>query len=395
MENAILKKPTPIHTVDELGNQAIELLKMLIATPSVSGEEKLASDFLEDFLTDYAAIRTIRKFNNIWCYNKCFDLKKPTILLTSHMDTFLPHDNWSRDPFTASLSEGKLYGLGSNDSGASLVSLVSAFLYFYDWKGMPFNLCLALTAEEQNSGKNGIRSILPDLMPISFAIVGEPTEMEMAIEEMGAIVLDCTSSGILAHAGLNDGDNAIYRAIRDIAWFSTFHFPVHGSDHLAVKMTVTEINAGLRHNIVPDECTFTVDIRFDHHYSQKEIMNIIRNHTFCETTIRTNLVTPSAIDLNHPLVRAGKEIGRKTYFSPTSSDRSLLNMPSLKMGPGSPLRSLMTDEFVYLSEVTEGTSLYIKLLESLSSIFYNHPENLDNKQGREADPELILWNHKI
>lgn len=391
MENTIIKNPILFKTADKLGHQAIELLKTLIATPSASGEERYASDFLENFLSEYYGIRTIRKFNNIWCYNKCFDLKKPTVLLTSHIDTMHPHDNWSRDPFIATVHEGKLYGLGSNDSGASLVSLVSAFIYFYEWKGLPFNLCLAITAEEQNSGKNGIRSILSDLMPISFAIVGEPTEMDMAIEEMGAIVLDCTSSGLSAHAGLSDCDNSIYRAMKDIAWFSSFHFPVHGSDRQAVKMTVTEINAGVRHNIVPNECSFTVDIRFDHHYSEKEIMNIIRNHTFCQTAIRTNLVTPSAIDLNHPLVCAGKHIGRHTFFSPTSSDRSLLHMPSLKMGPGSASRSIMNDEYVYLSEVTDGTAVYIKLLESLSAIFNHYPENQNNTGEQETEPELISW----
>jgi len=388
METYMIINPAPIKTPEELGHQAIELLKTLIATPSPSGEEKHASDFIENFLSEYYAIRTIRKFNNIWCYNKCFDLKKPTVLLTSHIDTIYPHDNWTRDPFIASIYEGKIYGLGSNDSGASLVALLSAFLYFYDWKGLPFNLCLAVTAEEQNSGKNGLRSILSDLMPISFAILGEPTDMDMAIEEMGAIVLDCTSGGISAHAISSDADNPIYRAMKDIAWFSSFQFPVHGSDHQAVKMTVTEISGGVRHNIVPGECSFTVDIRFDHHYSEKEIMNIIRNHTFCQTSIRTNLVTPSAIDLNHPLVISGKQIGRNTFFSPTSSERSLLHMPSLKMGPGSASRSLMNDEYVYLSEVTEGTALYIKLLESLSAIFNHHPENRNTGYEGKTEPEL-------
>ena len=388
METYMIINPAPIKTPEELGHQAIELLKTLIATPSPSGEEKHASDFIENFLSEYYAIRTIRKFNNIWCYNKCFDLKKPTVLLTSHIDTIYPHDNWTRDPFIASIYEGKIYGLGSNDSGASLVALLSAFLYFYDWKGLPFNLCIAVTAEEQNSGKNGLRSILSDLMPISFAILGEPTDMDMAIEEMGAIVLDCTSGGISAHAISSDADNPIYRAMKDIAWFSSFQFPVHGSDHQAVKMTVTEISGGVRHNIVPGECSFTVDIRFDHHYSEKEIMNIIRNHTFCQTSIRTNLVTPSAIDLNHPLVISGKQIGRNTFFSPTSSERSLLHMPSLKMGPGSASRSLMNDEYVYLSEVTEGTALYIKLLESLSAIFNHHPENRNTGYEGKTEPEL-------
>lgn len=388
METYMIINPAPIKTPEELGHQAIELLKTLIATPSPSGEEKHASDFIENFLSEYYAIRTIRKFNNIWCYNKCFDLKKPTVLLTSHIDTIYPHDNWTRDPFIASIYEGKIYGLGSNDSGASLVALLSAFLYFYDWKGLPFNLCLAVTAEEQNSGKNGLRSILSDLMPISFAILGEPTDMDMAIEEMGAIVLDCTSGGISAHAISSDADNPIYRAMKDIAWFSSFQFPVHGSDHQAVKMTVTEISGGVRHNIVPGECSFTVDIRFDHHYTEKEIMNIIRNHTFCQTSIRTNLVTPSAIDLNHPLVISGKQIGRNTFFSPTSSERSLLHMPSLKMGPGSASRSLMNDEYVYLSEVTEGTALYIKLLESLSAIFNHHPENRNTGYEGKTEPEL-------
>jgi acetylornithine deacetylase len=382
----------PHNTVDQLCHHAIEILKTIIATPSLSGDEKQVANFIEDFLNNDHGIRTIRKYNNIWCYNKCFDLKKPTILLTSHIDTVKPSGQWSRDPFTATVNEGKLYGVGSNDSGAALVSLISAFIYFYEWKGLPFNLCLALTAEEQTSGKKGIRSILPDLMPISFAIMGEPTDMDMAIEEMGAIVLDCISSGLSGHAAGTEGDNAIYRAMKDIEWFSTFSFPVQAANHQSVKMTVTEIKAGIRHNIVPNECTFTVDIRFDHHYNEKDIMNIIKNHTFCETHLRSNLMTPSAIDISHPLVQAGIEIGRKTYFSPTSSDRSLLNMPSLKMGPGSPERSHTSDEYVYLAEVAHGIRVYILLLESMCSRFNHHEEYPDLAQETAVkEAELIDW----
>lgn len=347
-----------------LHNQALALLEKLIRIPSFSGEEKLVADQIEEFLTEQYVF-TMRKYNNVWCYNKHFDPAKPIILLNSHHDTVQPNHQYKNDPYNPVQKDGKLYGLGSNDAGGPLVALISTFLHFYERKDLSFNLCLAATAEEENSGQKGIKCILDDLMPISFAIVGEPTNMHMAIAEKGSMVLDCLSTGRAGHAAREEGDNAIYKAIRDISWFSTYIFPIESDLPDPVKMTVTQINAGLQHNIVPAECNFTVDIRFDHSYSAKEILNTIKNHTFCDTTLRANVLKPSSIDILHPIVQAGIAIGRKTYVSPTSSDQGWLDMPSIKMGPGDSARSHTADEFIYLAEISDGITIYIDLLDTL------------------------------
>lgn len=359
--------------MDKLYDKAIELLGRLISTPSFSGEEKVAADHIESFLNDHFVF-TIRKYNNIWCYNKCFDPGKPIILLNSHHDTVRPNTQYTNDPFAPVIKDGKLYGLGSNDAGGALVSLICAFLHFYERTDLPFNLCLAATAEEENSGEKGIKCILDDLMPISFAIVGEPTNMEMAIAERGSMVLDCVSTGRAGHAAREEGDNAIYKAIKDISWFSSYIFPIESNLPNPVKMTVTEINAGIQHNMVPAECSFTVDIRFDHSYSQKEILNTIKNHTFCDTTLRRNFLNPSSIDLLHPLVKTGIAIGRKTYISPTSSDQGWLDMPSVKMGPGDSARSHTADEYIYISEIKDGVTIYIDLLNSIFPYLLNNQD---------------------
>lgn len=351
-----------LHLYDD----SITLLKDLISTPSFSAEEQATANQIENFLIEHAVF-TFRKYNNIWCYNKFFDSEKPIILLNSHHDTVKPNSQYTIDPFLPEVKDGKLFGLGSNDAGGSLVSLIATFIYFSQRKDLPFNLCLALTAEEENSGQHGIKCILNDLMPISCAIVGEPTNMEMAITEKGSMVLDCIATGRSGHAAREEGDNAIYKAIKDINWFAAYHFPIEDNLAEPVKMTVTQINAGQQHNVVPGECMFTVDIRFDHNYTQKEIINVIKNHTFCEITVRPNVLTPSAIDAHHPLVTAGISLGRKTYFSPTSSDQGWLDMPSVKMGPGNSARSHTADEFIYLAEIKDGIAIYIDLLESISA----------------------------
>ncbi|KQC00736.1 M20 family metallo-hydrolase [Pedobacter sp. Hv1] len=347
-----------------LYHQAIQLLEKMIATPSFSGEEKQVADQVESFLNTYL-VPTTRKHNNIWCYNKYYDTKKPTILLNSHLDTVKPNEQYKLNPFDPTIKDGRIYGLGSNDAGGALVALTATFLHFYAQKDLPFNLCLAATAEEENSGQKGIRSILNDLLPISFAIVGEPTTMQIAIAEKGSMVLDCLATGKSGHAARAEGINAIYKAIKDIQWFSTYVFPVESNLPNPVKMTVTQIQAGQQHNVVPGECAFTVDVRFDHSYTVKEIMNVIQNHTFCDIKIRPNILTPSAIDVLHPLVKTGLAIGRKTYISPTSSDQGWLEMPSVKMGPGDSARSHMADEFIFLAEIEQGIAIYIELLESI------------------------------
>jgi acetylornithine deacetylase len=355
-----------------LYDRAIILLENLISIRSFSGEESIAAAEVEHFLKANS-VTTIRKFNNIWCYNKYFGQKKPTILLNSHLDTVRPNSQYRNDPFEPLIKDGKLYGLGSNDAGGALVSLISTFMHFYERKDLPFNLCLAITAEEENAGRKGIRCILKDLMPIAFAIVGEPTHMDLAIAERGSMVLDCISTGRFCHASRDESDNAIYKAITDIHWFSSFVFPTEPDRPQAVKMTVTEISAGLQHNAVPGECSFTVDIRFDHSYTTKEILNTIKNHTFCDTNLRHNVLLPSSIDLLHPVVKTGIAIGRKTYLSASSSDQGWLHVPSLKMGPGDPARAQTADEYIYLSEISEGIAIYIDLLESIFPYFVNNP----------------------
>jgi acetylornithine deacetylase len=359
------------QSLDNLYLQSVNLLEELIKIPSFSGEESETADLLESFLNE-RFVPTIRKHNNIWCYNKFYDPLKPTALLNSHHDTVKPNDQYKNDPFNPVTRDGKLYGLGSNDAGGPLVTLIATFLYYFEHQDLPFNLCLAATAEEETSGAHGLKSILNDLKPITFAIVGEPTGMQIAIAEKGSMVLDCVSYGRCGHAAREEGDNAIYKAIKDIHWLSEFQFPTDPDQPQAVKLTVTTINAGTQHNVVPGECRFTVDIRFDHNYTPKEILTTIGNHTFCDFTVRPNVMKPSNIDLPHPLVQAGLAAGRKTYFSPTSSDQGWLDMPSIKMGPGESSRSHTADEFICLEEMREGLKIYVNLFESLSSNLGHH-----------------------
>lgn len=367
-EYPVIQQEIPAYQAD-----SFELLKKLIACPSYSGSEEKTADLIESFLQD-RYVFTLRKFNNIWCYNLHFDQSKPTILLNSHHDTVKPAMAYTNNPFEPIVKDGKLFGLGSNDAGGALTSLIATFLYFYKRRDLPFNICLAATAEEENSGERGIKSILNELLPLSFAIVGEPTNMQMAIAERGSMVLDCKSFGRAGHAAREEGDNAIYRALKDIQWFSSYHFPIESAVMGPVKMTVTEINAGIQHNMIPAECHFTVDIRLTDAYSEKELLHIIQNHTFCEFTVRLGVLKPSCIEQAHPVVQTGIAIGRTCYISPTSSDQGWLNVPSVKMGPGESARSHTADEFIYLDEISEGVSVYIKLLESLLPYLVNGAE---------------------
>lgn len=350
--------------INFLSQQAVELLKQLIATPSFSKEEEGTADLITQFLKDNGVV-THRKINNIWARNEQFDPSKPTILLNSHHDTVRPNSGYTRNPHDAAIAGGKLFGLGSNDAGGCLVSLIAVFLYFYGKKGLNYNLCLAATAEEEISGLNGIELILPDLGRLDFAIVGEPTQMQLAIAERGLMVLDCVAQGTAGHAGRGEGDNAIYKALPDIEWFRTFKFPIESEVFGPVKMSVTIINAGSQHNVVPATCTFTVDMRVTDAYRNEEVLDIIRSHVSCDVNPRSTRLKPSKIDKNHPIVQAGIALGRTTYGSPTTSDQALLDIPSLKIGPGDSARSHMADEFIYVDEIKEGIALYIKMLEGL------------------------------
>lgn len=346
-------------------NPYIELLRRMIATPSVSREEERTADLLAEFLTSRGVDPVHRSHNNVWVRNRWFDPSKPTILLNSHHDTVKPNSAYTRDPFAPDIEAGKLYGLGSNDAGASVVSLIAAFLHFYEAEGLRYNLCLALTAEEEVSGRNGIESILPELGELSFAIVGEPTGMELAIAERGLMVLDCVAHGKAGHAARNEGDNAIYRAMQDIEWFRTYRFPQESQLFGNVKMSVTVINAGTQHNVVPAECRYTVDVRVTDRYTNEEVLEIVRSHVASDVTPRSTRLKPSYIDPSHPIVAAGLALGRHTYGSPTTSDQALLSIPSLKMGPGDSARSHSADEFVYVAEIEAGVDQYIAMLEAV------------------------------
>ncbi len=347
-----------------LYQQAVDLLKQLITIPSFSREERHTADLIEQFL-QARGVKTHRKLNNIWMWNKHFDASKPTILLNSHHDTVKPNSGYTRDPFDAKIEDGKLYGLGSNDAGGCLVSLIMVFLYFYDRESLKYNFCLATTAEEEISGVNGLELIIPELGKLDFGIVGEPTQMQLAIAEKGLMVLDCTTHGKAGHAAREEGENAIYKALPDIEWFRTFRFPKESTVFGPVKMSVTIINAGSQHNVVPASCTFTVDVRVTDAYRNEEVLEIIRRHVKCDVSPRSTRLKPSKIDIDHPIVQAGIALGRTTYGSPTTSDQSLLDIPSLKAGPGNSARSHTADEFVLVDEIREGIELYIKMLETI------------------------------
>ena len=349
---------------EQLYEQAVELLKQLIVIPSFSREENLTADLIEKFLNDRGVI-TKRKINNIWAQNKYYDAAKPTILLNSHHDTVKPNSGYTRDPFAATVEDGKLYGLGSNDAGGCLVSLILTFLYFYEQTGLKYNLVLATTAEEEISGVNGLELIIPELGKLDFGIVGEPTLTQLAIAEKGLMVLDCVAHGKSGHAAREEGVNAIYEAINDINWFRSFRFPEESEVFGPVKMSVTIINAGSQHNVVPATCTYTVDVRVTDAYRNEEVLEIIRSHVKSEVTPRSIRLKPSKIDKDHPIVQAGLALGRTTYGSPTTSDQSLLDIPSLKVGPGDSGRSHTADEFIYLEEIREGIALYIGMLKSI------------------------------
>ena len=348
--------------MEKLQNDAVALLKELITISSFSREEDKTADVIEAFLQE-RKVKTQRQGNNIWAYNAHFDSSKPTLLLNSHHDTVKPNSGYSRDPFSADVEDGKLYGLGSNDAGGCLVSLIAAFLYYYNADDLTYNLCLAATAEEEISGVNGLESILPELGVLDFAIVGEPTLMNLAIAERGLMVLDCQVHGKAGHAAREEGENAIYKALRDIEWFKSYRFAKVSELFGPLKMSVTVINAGSQHNVVPELCSFTVDVRVTDAYTNEEVLKIIKTNVDCTVKPRSTRLKPSSIDKDHPIVQSGIRMGKQTYGSPTTSDQALLSIPSVKVGPGDSARSHMADEYVYVQEILDGIAGYVEMLK--------------------------------
>ncbi|MGZ3923147.1 MAG: M20 family metallo-hydrolase [Flavisolibacter sp.] len=349
----------------QLHEDAIHLLKRLIATPSFSKEEENTAKVIENFLNQ-RGIETHRHLNNIWAQNKYYDEIKPTLLLNSHHDTVKPNRGYTLDPFTPIEKDGKLFGLGSNDAGGSLVSIISLFVHFYPQKDLKYNLILGISAEEEISGKNGVEALLSVLPKIDCGIVGEPTLLQMAIAERGLMVLDCVAHGRAGHAARNEGENALYKAVADINWIHSFQFEKVSEFLGPVKMTVTSIETENKaHNVVPSECKFLVDVRINELYTHEEIVETLQKHIQSTIHMRSDRLRSTKIDLSHPLVQAGKNLGRSYYGSPTSSDKALMPFPALKIGPGDSARSHTADEFIFIDEIRQGIDLYIDILNQV------------------------------
>ncbi len=350
-------------SVDEAYYSAIDLLKGLIAIPSLSREEENAVSLLRDFLTKHLIDYQILG-NNTWCSAFPFDSSKPTLLLNSHIDTIKPVSGWQRDAFTPIEEDGKLFGLGSNDAGGALVSLLHSFLVLRT-KPQPYNLLFLASCEEEVSGNNGAELALTKLPKIDLGIVGEPTKMDAAIAEKGLMVLDCVVLGKAGHAAREEGINAIYNAIPVIEKFKNYQFPKRSELLGPVKMTVSVIHAGLQHNIVPDKCEFTVDVRTNECYSNEEVYEILMDEMDCDITPRSFRLNSSNIDTNHPFVQRAITLGKTIYGSPTLSDQTFMRFPTVKMGPGDSARSHTADEYIFLAEIREAIEIYVKLLDGL------------------------------
>ena len=344
---------------------AQSLLAQLIACPSFSREEQGTAAIIQDFLrARNIPFHTIG--NNVWATNKHFDANKPSILLNSHHDTVKPNVSWTHEPFAATVQDGKMFGLGVNDAGASLVCLISVFCTFFD-RELPYNLVLAATAEEEISGTGGIESVLKsaDFPEISWAIVGEPTDWQLAIAEKGLMVIDAEVKGLAGHAARNEGVNAIYLALEDIQKIKAFEFPEVSAVLGPVKCTVTVINAGKQHNVVPDVCHYTIDCRVNECYSLEQVLETLRGLVQAELTPRSIRLQSSKIPDGHAVLTAAADLGITTFGSPTLSDQALMHFPSVKIGPGHSGRSHTADEFIYLEELKQGIQTYQNILSQL------------------------------
>lgn len=346
-----------------VSEKAIELLKKLISIQSYSSEEDETAQVLFDYLNEHG-FKAQRKKNNVWAWSGVNDESKPTLLLNSHHDTVKATSKWTYDPFNGTEKDGKLIGLGSNDAGGPLVSLLHVFIELSK-KEQPYNLVFLASAEEESSGKQGVPIVLGELGNIDVGVVGEPTSMNMAIAERGLIVLDCVAHGQSGHAARGEGENSIYKAIKDIEWFQNFDFERKSEVLGKINMTVTQIEAGTQHNVVPDECRFVVDVRPNEHYTNEEVVEIIRSQVICDVHPRSLNLNASGISSDHPIVQNGKKMGIYTYGSQTMSDQVHMPFPCIKMGPGDTKRSHTADEYIYFKEIEEGIALYLKLLNGL------------------------------
>ena len=352
-------------TTNELYSEAVGLLKELISTPSFSKEENDTAEILMAFFTKHQ-IQFSRVGNNIYAKNKHYDVNKPSILLNSHHDTVKPNKGYTMDPFTPTEKDGKLFGLGSNDAGGCLVSLIATFLHFYNDENTKYNVVFAASAEEEISGVNGIELVIPYLGNINFGIVGEPTQLEMAVAERGLLVIDCVAPGRAGHAARKEGENALYNAIDDINWIRNYHFAkvsdLLGESRLTVTIIETE---NKQHNVIPAQCKFVIDVRVNELYTFEEILDALKVNLKSTFKPRTTRMKSTSIALDHPLVKAGMSLGKGYYGSPTTSDKALMPFPTLKMGPGDSARSHTADEFIYLDEIKDGIETYIKVVKQI------------------------------
>jgi acetylornithine deacetylase len=349
--------------LDASQDMALDLVKELIRTPSISREEKLAADLMEETLRKHG-LPVVRRHHNVWTVHRTGD-DKPTILLNSHLDTVEPVAGWKKDPFVPQVEGNRIYGLGSNDAGGPLVSLLACFMHFASRQDNPFNLIFAATAEEELSGKHGVTSMLNDLGNIDLGIIGEPTMNQMAVAEKGLMVIDGKGQGSSAHAATGEGTNAIYEAMKDIDWISGYQFEKTSEWLGRVSMQVTMISAGTQHNVVPDQCNWVADIRTNEHYSNEEIFEVIKQNMLGEIKARSFGLKPSFISAGHPVVKRGTEMGLKSYGSLTLSDQALMSFPTLKIGPGDSNRSHTADEYICIDEIRKGIANYIQLLDGL------------------------------
>ncbi len=350
---------------NSLYDSAVLLLKQLIATPSFSKEEHATADIIATFFDEHQ-VEFQRVGNNLYSQNKHYDINKPTILLNSHHDTVLPNKGYTLDPFAPTENEGKLFGLGSNDAGGCLVSLIATFLHFYHKENTAYNIVFAASAEEEISGVNGIELVLPKLGKIDFGIVGEPTQLEMAVAERGLMVIDCVAQGRAGHAAREEGENALYKAMEDINWIRNFKFEKVSTLLGECRLSVTVIETdNKQHNVVPGQCKFVMDARINELYNFDEIQEVFKLHLKSSFQPRSTRMKSTSIALDHPLVKAGIKLGKGYYGSPTTSDKALMPFPTLKMGPGDSARSHTADEFIYLREIEEGINCYIQLIDQI------------------------------
>ena len=342
----------------------IELLKQLIATPSISREEEKAAAVIRGFLSsEEITFKTAE--NNTWSFNRYFNKGKPTIMLNSHIDTVKPAKDYTLDPYTPVEEDDKIYGLGSNDAGGPLVALLAVFIHFYDRSDLPFNLVFVASAEEEISGRRGLEIVLPKIAPVEFAIVGEPTKMQLAIAEKGLLVLDCYARGKSGHTARNEGENALYKAIADIEKLRNFHFEKVSDVLGEVKISVTMIEAGTQHNVIPDVCHFVVDVRTNEFYKNKDAAETLSGLLESEVIPRSVRLNSSGISVHHPFAKLVQSKGITMYGSPTTSDQAIIPFLSVKMGPGDSARSHTANEFIQKGEIINGIQLYIELLEEL------------------------------